>query len=193
MSELNYRYFVGLQPDAELRCWLSKRAREAGQNGRRVDIERFHLTLCTIAETKVRDPHIRARVDIALTGQALFAPPIRLGALHTGPHGATLHTIGRREEIEVLYRAVVAALATCEMVPMHRKSGLRPHVTLGYDPCGAGRVRRLREWLPEEVVLIESELGQGVHNLLGRWPLLPQRQIVLPFRAPLAMAGDARR
>jgi hypothetical protein len=33
-----------------------------------------------------------------------------------------------------------------------------------------------REWIPDELLLIESEVGCGIHNVLARWSLLPPRQ-----------------
>jgi hypothetical protein len=34
------------------------------------------------------------------------------------------------------------------------------------------------------LLLIESEVGRGIHNVLARWPLLPPPQGTFPFADP---------
>lgn len=191
MMDLGYRYFIALLPDTAIRHWLSRLAEAAGQAGKRVRAERLHLTLCVVAETEVRDRFILPRVEAALAGRSLSSAPIRLGTVRGGKHGAALHTIGRQDEIQELYRAVVGGLATRGLFPLHRTSGLHPHITLGYDPCRFDRFRMPREWIPDALVLIESELGKTIHNVRGRWPLLPPLQGVLPLRCAICAAGVA--
>jgi hypothetical protein len=83
-----------------------------------------------------------------------------------------------------LYREIAACLAIRGIQPLHRKSGFHPHLTIGHDPCAFEPFLILQEWIPDELLLIESEVGNGVHNILGRWPLLPPRQRLLPFDRP---------
>jgi 2'-5' RNA ligase len=62
--------------------------------------------------------------------------------------------------------------------------GFHPHLTIGHDRCAFEPFLILHEWVPDELLLIESGVGNGVHNILGRWPLLPARQGLLPFDQP---------
>jgi hypothetical protein len=44
------------------------------------------------------------------------------------------------------------------------------------------------------LLLIESEVGRGVHNVLARWPLLPPSQGSFPFDPPpLLLTANGRR
>ena len=36
----------------------------------------------------------------------------------------------------------------------------------------------------DDLLLIESEVGNSVHRVLARWPLLPPAQGLLPFDSP---------
>jgi hypothetical protein len=76
---------------------------------------------------------------------------------------------------------LVRLLEACGIEPLHRKSGLHPHVTLGYRACEAELLKIALQCFPAELLLIESEVGLSRHNVLGRWPLLPPRQPLLPF------------
>jgi 2'-5' RNA ligase len=183
-----YRYFLGFRPDPILRAWLASLGAAAGQIEKRVAAEYLHLTLCVIAEGDDRDPFILARVTAALAGEALASCPIRLGRV-IGGAGAAIHTLGRQEEIQGFYRVLIARLASRDLFPLHRRSGLNPHVTLGYDRGPDVRYKRPREWIPTQLFLIESEVGQGRHNILGRWPLLPPPQGFFPFAAPDRLAA----
>jgi 2'-5' RNA ligase len=181
-----FRYFFAFRPDPFLRCWLASLADAAGQSARRVRAEYFHLTLCVIAELAHRDHFIAARADSALAGRALSSCPLWLGWLRGGPHGAAVRATRGQHEIQDFYRMLLACLAGRDILPLHRKSGLRPHVTLGRDPYALAPLKLPRMWIPDELLLIESEVGRGVHNVLVRWPLLPPRQGAFAF-------GDAPR
>ena len=191
-----YRYFLGFRPDPALSAWLASLYAPAGQFNRVVRLEHLHLTLCVIAELAQRDRFIAPRVDAALSGRMLASCLIRLSWIRGGAAGAALFTVGRQGEIQQLYRLLVACLAERRLFPLHRRSGLRPHVTLGYDICRFETFRLPREWVPDELLLIESEVGKGIHNVIGRWPLLPPPQGALPFDpalAPLPPVPDSAR
>ncbi|MBV9882112.1 MAG: hypothetical protein JO276_03810 [Sphingomonadaceae bacterium] len=181
-----FRYFLGFRPNLVQRCWLEKIATAAGQSNRRIRGEYFHLTLFVIAEPTHQDRFIAARVRAALAGRELASCPFWLGRLRGGEKGAAMHAMGRQREIQDFYRMLLACLATRGISPLHRKSGLRPHVTLGYDPCAFAPFELPMEWITDELLLIESEVGNGVHNVLERWPLLLPAQGTLPFDPPLA-------
>jgi 2'-5' RNA ligase len=178
-----YRYFLGFRTDPGLGRSLAAIGAEAGQ---RVRPELLHLTLCVIAEEGERDRFVLSRVGAALAGRALHAVRIALGRVSGGAGGAAVRTIGRQDDIQDFYGALARWLAGRGLAPLHRTSGLHPHVTLGHDPCLFHSFNVAIEWLPDELLLIESEVGRSRHNLLGRWPLLPPRQGRLPFAEPVA-------
>jgi hypothetical protein len=98
-----------------------------------------------------------------------------------GRHGAYARSFGRQDEIQDFYRMLIGLLGRCGIEPLHRKSGLHPHVTLSHLECQIELLRIAIQWFPAELLLIESEVGLGNHNVLARWPLLPPRQSLLPF------------
>jgi hypothetical protein len=121
----------------------------------------------------------------ALGGWALSSCSFWLGRARGGENGAVMRAMGRQREIQDFYRMLLTCLAKRDISPLHRKSGLRPHVTLGYDPGDFQPFEWPMQWIPDELLLIESEVGNGVHNVLARWPLLAPRQGELPFEPPL--------
>ena len=186
-----FRYFLGVRPDAR---WypLFRRIYAALGLSNRLDL--LHLTLCVIAETAEQDRFVVRRVQRALSGAALHSFPVNLSRIVTGPQGAFARTHGRQDEIQDFYRALVRLLQACGIEPLHRKSGLHPHITLGHIALEVEQLRIALRWLPVELLLIESEVGLSRHNVLDRWPLLPPRQPPLPFEQDLtAAANPARR
>jgi len=173
-----YRYFVGCRPDASLRAALAQAGSRAGQSLRP---DGYHLTFCVIAEVPERDSSIADRVRAAFAEQTLHSAPIPFGRVVGGDLGAMVKTIGRQDELQDLYAVIVRSLAPQGLEPMHRKSGFRPHSTLGHDACSFVQFNIAHEWIPGELLLIESEVGLTRHNVLGSWHLLPPRQLRLPF------------
>lgn len=181
-----YRYFLAFRPDFALRCWLASLADAAGQQDKRIRGDYFHLTLCVIAELRHRDRFIVSRVHSAL-GDQLSSCRFWLGRLRGGPNGAAVYAMRRQREIQDFYRTLLACLAERAIWPLHRKSGLRPHVTLGHDWCAFEPFEQPRQWSPDALLLIESAVGNGVHTVLGRWPLLPPQQRRFAFETPPPM------
>ena len=170
-----YRYFVGIRPDPSLHPLFQQIAVGAGQAAH---LDQLHLTLCTIAEPKERDRFLAGRVRKAFREQVFHSVPVNLSRVSLGRNGAFARTFGRQDEIQEFYWRLVRLLAGCGIEPLHRKSGLHPHVTLGHAACGPGRMPISLPWYPAELLLIESEVGLTRHNVLARWPLLPPRQRV---------------
>ena len=195
-----YRYFLGIRPPPELYHAFEAFAYAAGQP---VRLAMLHLTFCVIAQRAERDRFIVRRVRRMLDGQPLHSFAVNLGTILAGLQGATARTVGRQDEIQDFYRMLVRLLRASGIEPLYRKSGLHPHVTLGYDPRPVTRLDIGLHWFPAELLLIESEFGLTRHNVLGTWPLLPPRQPLLPFGEPfpvphiggrlIAAAGPARR
>jgi hypothetical protein len=125
--------------------------------------------------------NILPRVDAALRDRPLFSGSLWLGRVLGGAGGAAVYSRGPKPEILTLYKEIAASLAAREVPLLHRKAGLHPHLTIGHDPCAFETFLLLHEWIPDELLLIESEVGNGVHNILGRWPLLPPRQGMFNF------------
>lgn len=185
-----YRYFLGCRPGPDLRCLLAGLGEAARQE---VRIDLLHLTLCVIAEGRERDHFLLPRVQAALAGQPLGSFQIRLGRVRGNCHGAMVGEIGRQDQIQDFYRALIRMLGTRDIVPLHRKSGLKAHITLGYEACDMEPFRFPFEWFPDQLLLIESEVGATKHNVLGSWPLLPPPQGSFPFGLPAISAEDWRR
>jgi 2'-5' RNA ligase len=186
-----YRYFLGIRPGAQ---WYPSFQRIGAAIGQPIRVELLHLTLCVIAQVMERDLFIRRRVQAALSGRPLHSFPVNLSRVVAGPHGACARTFGRQAEIQDFYRGLLHLLKAHGIEPMHRKSGLHPHVTLGYAALPSGLLKVAIQWFPAELLLIESEVGFTRHNVLATWPLLPLRQPSLPFgEGFIAAAGPARR
>jgi 2'-5' RNA ligase len=179
-----FRYFLCFLPDEPVRDAIASIHRLTGQGENRVPVERSHLSLCVFGAPPERDPFVARRVEAALAGLELPSCVIRLGRVRGGPSGATLFTRGSKRELTALRRGLLERLAARGVVPELEKSN--PHVTLGYDPFRGSAFGMRLEWIPREVVLIESEHGLGRHNSLARWPLLPPVQGLLPLSGPLA-------
>ena len=189
MSNPFFRYFLGFRLDASARALLATIAKQRGQPTRP---ELFHLTLCVIREMMERDPFLAARVAAALTGHSLSSVPIRLGRVKAEELGPMATTVGRQEDIKQFYETLVGLLAARGIFPLHRKSGLRPHVTLGYMPRDFDPFPIAVEWFPQELLLIESHVGDSRHQVVGSWPLLPTPQGTLPFEMPVEPVGSVR-
>jgi len=182
--DLNIRYLLAFQPDPALRALLAAQQPRAGQDARKLDPARLHLTLCTIAECETADPGLMARVATALRDGLPESPPIRLGRVHARAQGAEVVTRGRRAEVCAFYEAIAARLRRCGLSPMHRRSGLRPHVTLGYDRCQFEPFDLTAFWRPDELLLIESHVGRRRHVVLLRLALAPPAQTSFAFDEP---------
>jgi len=186
-----YRYFLGIRPEPQ---WYPLFQQIGAAIGQPIRLDLLHLTLCVIAQVAERDPFILRRVQAALGGRRLHSFPVNLSRVVAGPHGACARTFGRQDEIQDFYRGLVRLLRDCGIEPLHRKSGLHPHVTLGYASLPPELLKIAIRWFPAELLLIESEVGLTRHNVLGTWPLLPVRQPSLPFgEGFIAAAGPVRR
>jgi 2'-5' RNA ligase len=174
----NFRYFLGVRPDPRCLPQFQQICEGLGLPSR---LDLAHLTLCTIAETNARDHFVAGKVRRALRDAELRSFAVNLSRVRAGAAGAYARTFGRQDEIQDFYRTLVRLLRACGIEPLHRKSGLRPHVTLAYGACPTAVLKVAVRWFPSELMLIESEVGRTKHNELARWNLRSPRQRSLPF------------
>jgi len=179
-----FRYFLGFQVPVDRAGWLARQLPPVtGDLFAGLKPQNYHLTLCTIAETMMPHPFLRQQVARALGADLPAASAIPFGRIQSRETGAELVTAGSVAAIRQLYEAVVARLATQAIEPMHRKSGLRPHITLGYGACDFDPVPLAWHWTPGDLVLIESHVGHRRHRVLQSWTLPPPVQGAFDFMA----------
>lgn len=177
-----FRYFLGFQLTADRAGWLARQLPPvSGDLFAGLKPQNYHLTLCTIAESAEPQPFLRKPVDAAFAQGLPAASHIPSGRIMSRDAGAELTTVGSIGGVRHLYEGLVALLDTQGIEPMHRKSGLRPHITLGYGACDFSPVPIAWRWTPRELVLIESHVGHRRHRVLQSWSLLPPAQGAFAF------------
>lgn len=165
------RYFLALRPPRLA-------AREIGFwrdsflfGGRPVADERLHLTLFMLGDFE-RVPHdLLVRTKAALAEAELPACRIVLDLL-TGGHGSALLAPSERlHGLRRLQAGLAALLAAHDIAPAPwwRFSA---HVTLLYDHGYAGQCPiDPVSWTADEIVLVESRVGESRHLTLAEAPL----------------------
>ncbi len=177
-----FRYFLGFQVPADRAGWLARQLPPAPADlFAGLKPQHYHLTLCTIAETEAQQPFLRQHVARAFEPGLPAAAAIPFGRIVARDAGAELVTAGSVAAIRSLYETLVALLAPYGIEPMHRKSGLRPHVTLGYGECDFEPLPTAWNWTPRDLVLIESHIGHRRHRVLQSWTLEPPAQAAFAF------------
>jgi hypothetical protein len=179
-----FRYFLGFQVSVDRAGRLARQLPTvAGDLFAGLKPQLYHLTLCTIAETLEPQPFLRGQVAKAFDAGLPAASPIPFGRIVSREAGAELITAGSLGAIRQTYDAIVARLATQGIEPVQRKSGLRPHITLGYGTCEFDPVPLAWSWTPRDLVLIESHIGHRRHRVLQSWTLEPPAQGSFDFMA----------
>ena len=179
-----FRYFLGFQVNADRAGWLARQLPPvSGDLFAGLKPQLYHLTLCTIAETIEPQPFLRSQVAKAFAPGLPAAAAIPFGRIVARGAGAELITAGSTGAIRQTYDAIVARLTAQRIEPMHRKSGLRPHITLGYGTCEFDPVPIAWNWAPQDLVLIESHIGHRRHRVLQSWTLEPPAQGSFGFMA----------
>lgn len=179
-----FRYFLGFQVPTDRAGWLARQLPSvSGDLFAGLKPQLYHLTLCTIAETMEPQPFLRGQVGKAFSAGLPAASAIPFGRIVSRGVGAELVTTGSIGAIRRTYESIVARLAAQGIEPMHRKSGLRPHITLGYGKCEFDPVPIAWNWAPQDLVLIESHVGHRRHRVLQSWTLAPPAQGSFAFMA----------
>lgn len=177
-----FRYFLGFQVAVDRAGWLARQLPPvSGDLFAGLKPQFYHLTLCTIEETQVPHPFLRQRVANAFEAGLPAASGIPFGRIVSKDAGAELVTVGSIANIRHFYEALVALLAPYDIEPRYRQAGLRPHISLGYGKHPFEPVPVVWNWIPRELVLIESHVGHSRHRVLQRWPLLAPVQGMFDF------------
>lgn len=177
-----FRYFLGFQVAADRAGWLARQLPHgSGDLFAGLKPQLYHLTLCTVDETHVPHPFLRQRIAKAFEAGLPAAAAIPFGRIVSNEVGVELIAAGSVAGIRELYDAIAALLASHGIEPMYRRSGLRPHVTLGYGKRLFDPVSVAWNWLPRDLVLIESHVGRGRHRVLQRWTLASPAQGMFDF------------
>lgn len=177
-----FRYFLGFQVPTDRAGWLARRLPPvAGDLFAGLKPQNYHLTLCTIDETRAPHTFLRQRVAKAFEAGLPAASAIPFGRIVRRNAGAELVTTGSVAGLRALYDALVAMLAPHGIAPMYRQLGLRPHITLGYGKHPFEPVPVAWTWTPRDLVLIESHVGHSRHRVLQRWSLRAPAQGMFDF------------
>ncbi len=161
-------------PDAELLHAHGRRVQgRLGLVGRALEPERLHVTLHLVGEEgdEPADAEIarwcRAAANLRC---APFEVVFDRVSTFGGDGRPLVFTSSDDAGLPALHRALGMALADTGE-PIRRKR-IAPHMTLSY------RGKRVAEtaidpvrWQARELVLIDSHVGDHVHEVIGRWPL----------------------
>ena len=148
-----------------------------GLRGRPIREDRLHITLIHVGDyagmppqsvvdalRRAGDAVARTSFEVTLDKVSSFS-----GAPERHPHVL----LGERGIVGLkAFRAELMKAVVREGVKTLSRNDFTPHVTLSYaDRRLPERPIRPIGWRAEEVLLIHSEVGRSVYNILGRWPL----------------------
>ena len=174
--------FFALRPDMadaqRLAAQAAREDRRLGVGGKPIEPERLHVSLYLMASYERGEPFPQASVERWM----LAASAVRRTTFEVTFDG--LATFGGKTNPLVLKardRAGVAGVRTfqhelgialADAGETMRDKPFEPHMTVSY------RGMRIAEesttpiqWVPRELVLIDSHLGEHIHEVLGSWPL----------------------
>lgn len=147
-----------------------------GLEGRRVAGERLHITLHWLGD-HAEFPAALAR-HACLAGTRMVSEPFdvvldRIGSIgdayNSGP--LVLSGGGALAALRGFQRELGEALRAVGIEAFERRS-FKPHMTLLYTPTYVAREPVAPvAWTVSELLLIDSHIGQVVHEVVGRWPL----------------------
>lgn len=151
----------------------------------------LHMTMLGLWDATGDAP---ARVaDLGRHLDAFRAPPFDLAFDRVRRRGRHVELVSTRRlaEAKTLRQLLVDHLVDRCGLPVRRPGKLRPHVTLHYASAG----EPFDEWIDplgwrvEEMLLIESVVGETRHVTLGRWALRGRAAAGYEFALPLFRAG----
>jgi 2'-5' RNA ligase len=165
------RYFLALKPPrpalAEIAFW-----RESFLfGGRPVANERLHMTLFMLGDFYAVPHDLLARVEAALSAEALPACRIVLDTLTGGAGAALLAPSETLSGLRHLQSRLALRLGR-EGIAAAPGWRFSPHLTLLYDHGYSGHCPiDAIGWTAGELVLVESHIGQSRHVVRAAWPL----------------------
>jgi 2'-5' RNA ligase len=161
--------YVMAKPTPETAVELDRCRRELGMvsdYGR----ERFHTTILPIADAREAPSDLVDLLDAAFAAMIVGPCPILFDRLH----GNALRGGGALQDLRDLQRMLVRHL-TAMGVRLPRYL-FRPHLSLTY---GTAPQRTIAippvGWQVHEMLLIKSIHGEGRHETLARFPLVPRQ------------------
>ncbi len=174
-----HRVFFALQPDAQaterIAAVTADARRRHGLIGKPTPATRLHLSLNVVGG--FRGPPPRAAIDKAASAVAgVSARPFvialnRVESWQGDPHPLVLTGEEGLIGASALHATLHKALRAVEMAP-RREPELSAHIALLWDRREApAEFVEPVTWTVREFVLIDSVLGEGRHEVLGRWPL----------------------
>ena len=174
------RLFFALRPDAAATARIRELTLQLcathGLKTLPLAIERLHLTLCFLGDHAGLSPQQLAAADEA--GRSLRQRPFGVAFDHLASFGRNkgaaplvLCHAAESAPLHQLHDSLAAHLAQSELFQLDPRP-FRPHVTLMYaekffDEQPVAPI----SWTVSEVLLIQSRIGRGHHEVLGRYAL----------------------
>lgn len=164
-----HRLFFAARPPAETIPKIAALRDRDGTGQGRVEDDRLHLTTYLFDDHPALPPGLVVRACAAVPQLRAFR--VNLDRLTGDDRGLRLVPSEPVRGYLAFQRALADAIALAGLVP---RAGWRfsPHMTLRY-----GGRQEVDEpvlgisWLCEELVLIDSVVGEHRHEMLARWPL----------------------
>ena len=175
--------FFALRPDAaDAKRLVAHAAREEarlGVRGKPLEPGRLHVSLYTMVRYERCDPFPQAQVDrwmLAASTVSRIAFEVVFDGIatfggKTNPLVLTSRAGAGVAGVRAFQRQLGIALANAGETMKDRP--FEPHMTMSY-----GGIRIAEEpappvsWTPAELVLIDSHVGEHIHEVLASWPLL---------------------
>lgn len=168
----HFNYFFALKPPAEVLPTIAAYRDETRtrRQGKIVGNARLHVSVLGLGAFPEQQLGLVALANAALGDQRLPACCCYFDQLVRGKRSMLLVSSRTYDDMTVLQEALLDAYHVPEK---DRAATLpKPHVTLRYDrPEAPTQAVNPIVWHAEELVLIESHVGHGHHEILGRWPL----------------------
>ena len=174
--------FFALRPapadTQRLAAHATREGARLGVGGEPTDPGRLHVSLYAMVRYERGDPFPQADVERWMSAASIVSSRVfevvfdgvaTFGG-RTNPLVLKSSTGEGVAGVRALHRELGIALANAGETVKDRS--FEPHMTVSY---GGMRIAEASiapiAWMPDELVLIDSHVGQHVHEVLGRWPL----------------------
>lgn len=170
---LFFAIFPNPQDAASLSALAVRLHAQHGLKGTPTEAHRLHVTLLEVGDNTSAP---RDRVARALQAAATVAPPmfgVSFDQAMTFSNGAFVLCEGQRvSQIAGFRQRLGEALADAGFKPPR---SFTPHMTLAYKTRRKIAVHPIEplQWTAGSFALIDSHVGEGVHEVLGQWPPMP--------------------